>query len=63
MKHIIKPLALLPFILLGCAYNNTYHKPDVPVKTSGQFQIVILNLVMKVIYRILRGGKGLMIHY
>lgn len=34
MKHIIKPLALLPFILLGCAYNNTYHKPDVPVKNQ-----------------------------
>ena len=34
MKHIIKPLALLPFILLGCAYNNTYQKPDVPVKNQ-----------------------------
>lgn len=34
MKHIIKPLALVPFILLGCAYNNTYHKPDVPVKNQ-----------------------------
>jgi|LauGreDrversion4_2_1035121.scaffolds.fasta_scaffold27296_5 multidrug efflux system outer membrane protein len=34
MKHIIKPLALVPFILLGCAYNNTYQKPDVPVKNQ-----------------------------
>ena len=31
MQRIVKLLAFFPFILVGCGYNNPYHKPDVAV--------------------------------
>ena len=34
MKHILKPLAVVPFLILGCAYNTTYVKPEVAVKNN-----------------------------
>ena len=31
MRRIVKLLAFFPLIMVGCGYNNPYHKPDVAV--------------------------------